>query len=242
MNDIFNENVPLKTETPAFAKHVLPAVPLSEVYLEDCVKALKRYADNHFDLAIVDPPYGIDINNQSQGKGGGVAKKIEYTKKDWDKQAPNVDYFNELIRVSKNQIIWGANHFIEKIPYNASCWIVWNKENGETDFADCELAWTSFETAVRIFKWKWAGMLQQNMKDKEQRIHPTQKPVALYQWILDKYAKPNDLILDTHLGSGSSRIAAYKGGFNFVGFEIDQEYYEKQEKRFNNFKSQLRLF
>jgi site-specific DNA-methyltransferase (adenine-specific) len=203
---------------------------------------MKRYADNHFDLAIVDPPYGIDINNQSQGKGGGVAKKIEYTKKDWDKQAPNIDYFNELIRVSKNQIIWGANHFIEKIPYNATCWIVWNKENGETDFADCELAWTSFETAVRIFKWKWSGMLQQNMKDKEQRIHPTQKPVALYQWILDKYAKQNDLILDTHLGSGSSRIAAYKGGFNFVGFEIDKEYYEKQEKRFNDFKSQLTLF
>jgi len=242
MNDIFNTDVSLKTETPAFAKHVLPAVPSSDVYLEDCVKALKRFNNNYFDLAIVDPPYGIDINNQSQGKGGGVAKKIEYTKKDWDKQAPDIDYFNELIRVSKNQIIWGANHFIEKIPYNASCWIVWNKENGETDFADCELAWTSFETAVRIFKWKWAGMLQQNMKDKEQRIHPTQKPVALYQWILDKYAKPNDLILDTHLGSGSSRIAAYKGGFNFVGFEIDQEYYEKQEKRFNDFKSQLRLF
>ena len=223
-------------------KPLLPAVPSSDVYLEDCVKALKRFNDNHFDLAIVDPPYGIDINNQSQGKGGGVAKKIEYTKKDWDKQAPDIDYFNELKRVSKNQIIWGANHFIEKIPYNASCWIVWNKENGETDFADCELAWTSFKTAVRMFKWKWAGMLQQNMKDKEQRIHPTQKPVALYQWILDKYAKPNDLILDTHLGSGSSRIAAYKGGFNFVGFEIDQEYYEKQEKRFNDFKSQLRLF
>jgi site-specific DNA-methyltransferase (adenine-specific) len=214
----------------------------SIVYLEDCIQGMKRYADNHFDLAIVDPPYGIDINNQSQGKGGGVAKKIEYTKKDWDKQAPNIDYFNELIRVSKNQIIWGANHFIEKIPYNATCWIVWNKENGETDFADCELAWTSFETAVRIFKWKWSGMLQQNMKDKEQRIHPTQKPVALYQWILDKYAKQNDLILDTHLGSGSSRIAAYKGGFNFVGFEIDKEYYEKQEKRFNDFKSQLTLF
>jgi site-specific DNA-methyltransferase (adenine-specific) len=215
--------------------------PKSIVYLEDCIQGMKRYADNHFDIAIVDPPYGIDINNQSQGKGGGVAKKIEYTKKDWDKQAPDFDYFNELFRVSKNQIIWGANHFIEKIPYNASCWIVWNKENGETDFADCELAWTSFETAVRMFKWKWAGMLQQNMKNKEQRIHPTQKPIALYDWILSKYAKPTDLILDTHLGSGSSRIAAYKGGFDFVGFEIDAEYYEKQEKRFNDFKSQLRL-
>ena len=214
----------------------------SEVYLEDCVAGMKRYPDKYFDLAIVDPPYGININNQSQGKGGGVAKKIEYTKKDWDKQAPDFDYFNELFRVSKNQIIWGANHFIEKIPYNASCWIVWNKENGETDFADCELAWTSFETAVRMFKWKWAGMLQQNMKNKEHRIHPTQKPVGLYSWILSKYAKPTDLILDTHLGSGSSRIAAYKSGFNFVGFEIDQEYFDKQNRRFNDFKSQLRLF
>jgi len=214
----------------------------SEVYLEDCIQGMKRYPENYFDLAIVDPPYGIDINHQSQGKGGGVARKIEYTKYDWDKQAPNKDYFDELIRVSKNQIIWGANHFIERIPYNSSCWIVWDKDNGETDFADCELAWTSFKTAVRKFKWKWAGMLQQNMKDKETRIHPTQKPVALYEWILQQYAKPNDLILDTHLGSGSSRIAAYKNGFNFVGFEIEKEYYEAQEKRFNEFKSQLRLF
>jgi len=214
---------------------------LSKVTNEDCMEGMARYPDKYFDLAIVDPPYGIDINNQSQGKGGGVAKKIEYTKKDWDKQAPDIDYFNELIRVSKNQIIWGANHFIEKIPYNASCWIVWNKDNGETDFADCELAWTSFKTAVRIFKWKWNGMLQQNMKDKEQRIHPTQKPVALYKWILDKYANQGDKILDTHLGSGSSRIAAYEMGFDFTAFELDKEYFEAQEKRYNNHISQLKL-
>jgi len=214
----------------------------SVVYLEDCIAGMKRYPDNYFDLAVVDPPYGIDINNQSQGKGGGLAKKIEYIKKDWDKQAPDTDYFNELIRVSKNQIIWGANHFIEKIPYNSSCWIVWNKENGETDFADCELAWTSFATAVRMFKYKWAGMLQQDMKNKEHRIHPTQKPVALYSWILHNYAKEGDKILDTHLGSGSSRIAAYKAGYDFTGFEIDRDYYEAQERRFNDFKAQLTLF
>ena len=214
----------------------------------DNMDLLRSTPDKFYDLAIVDPPYGIDINNQSQGKGGGVAKKIEYTKKDWDKQAPDIDYFNELIRVSKNQIIWGANHFIEKIPYNASCWIVWNKENGETDFADCELAWTSFETAVRIFKWKWAGMLQQNMKDKEQRIHPTQKPVALYQWILDKYAKPNDLILDTHLGSGSIAIAIDKAnrmdGMNltFKGIELDKEYFDAAVKRFNQYANQTTIF
>ena len=241
MNDIFNDNVPLKTETPAFAKNVLPAVPLSVVYLEDCVMALKRYADNHFDLAIVDPPYGIGEDGGDKKRGTKGIKTPIYTKKNWDSSSPNAEYFYELKRVSKNQIVWGANHFISKLPFDSSCWIVWNKLN-TGDFADCELAWTSFNSAVRKFDFRWNGMLQGDMKNKENRIHPTQKPVKLYDWILQRYAKPNDLILDTHLGSGSSRIAAYKGGFNFVGFEIDQEYYEKQEKRFNDFKSQLRLF
>jgi site-specific DNA-methyltransferase (adenine-specific) len=217
--------------------------PTSEVYLEDCVKALKRYADNHFDLAIVDPPYGIGESlkkreNTTSDKWKAPTKKI-HNPKDWDKSAPDKSYFDELIRVSKNQIVWGANHFISRLPYDSSCWLVWDKKNGESDFADCELAWTSFDKAVRKFEWLWNGFQKQRP---EVRIHPTPKPVALYDWILHNYAKPNDLILDTHLGSGSSRIAAYKGGFNFVGFEIDQEYYEKQEKRFNQFKSQLTLF
>jgi site-specific DNA-methyltransferase (adenine-specific) len=216
--------------------------PLSEVYLEDCVTALKRYADNHFDLAIVDPPYGIREDGAKNHSRSKQAKAQKYTPKDWDKEPPKVEYFKELFRISKNQIVWGANHFISRMPYDSSCWIIWDKENGENDFADCEMAWASFGTTVRRFKFRWAGMLQGNMKDKEQRIHPTQKPVALYDWLLSKYAKEGDLILDTHLGSGSSRIAAYKNGFNFVGFEIDQEYYEKQEKRFNDFKSQLRMF
>jgi len=151
----------------------------------DCLEAMKQINDNEFDLSIVDPPYGIGINKQSQGKGGGVAKKIQYTKKNWDSSAPQKQYFNELIRVSKNQIVWGANHFISKIPFDSSCWIVWDKDNGNTDFADCELAWTSFKTSVRKFKWKWQGMLQQDMRNKEIRIHPTQKPVKLYEWILD---------------------------------------------------------
>jgi site-specific DNA-methyltransferase (adenine-specific) len=208
---------------------------LSETFNRDCVEAMKEYPDNYWDLAVVDPPYGIDINNQSQGKGGGVARKIDYTKKDWDKTAPEIIYFNELRRVSKNQIIWGANHFISKLPYDSSCWIVWDKDNGETDFADCELAWTSFKTAVRRFKWTWAGMRQHNMKNKEERIHPTQKPIALYDWIFVNYAKPNDKILDTHLGSQSSRIAAYKAGLDFTGFELDKEYFEQGNKRFNDF-------
>jgi site-specific DNA-methyltransferase (adenine-specific) len=216
-------------------------MPSSLVYLEDCIEGMKRYADNHFDLAIVDPPYGINMDGGHIG-GSVLAKTTAYTKKDWDKEAPNKEYFKELFRVSKNQIVWGANHFISRMPYDSSCWLVWNKLNGYNNFADCELAWASFKTSVRKFDFRWAGMLQQNMKDKEIRIHPTQKPVALYEWILANYAKPNDLILDTHLGSGSSRIAAYKGGFNFVGFEIDQEYFNAQDKRFNDFKLQLKLF
>ena len=228
MNDIFNENVSLKTETPAFAKHVLPAVPLSEVYLEDCVTALKRYADNHFDLAIVDPPYGIG----DKFKGGKTGKMNfnEIVNKDWDK-VPSDEYFAELQRVSKNQIIWGGNYF--NLP-PTRCFIVWDKIISE-DFslAMAELAWTSFDKLAKIYKLQ---------VPKNGKIHPTQKPVKLYDWLLHNYAKPNDLILDTHLGSGSSRIAAYKGGFNFVGFEIDEEYFNAANKRFDNFKSQTRLF
>jgi site-specific DNA-methyltransferase (adenine-specific) len=231
----------LENGSPAFAKPVLAAVPFSEVYLEDCTEALKRFNDNHFDLAIVDPPYGIDVAKTGKVGGNNAGKAKDYGAKEWDKQPPNEEYFRQLFRVSKNQIVWGANHFISKMPHDSSCWLVWDKDN-TGNFADCELAWTSFDTAVRKFQWRWNGMLQQNMKDKEERIHPTQKPVALYEWILQNYAKRGDLILDTHLGSGSSRIAADKGGFNFVGFEIDADYYEKSKKRFNDFKSQLRLF
>ena len=218
----------VKPEVGNSTKPLLPAVPYSEVYLEDCVKALKRFNDNHFDLAIVDPPYGIG----DKFKGGKTGKMNfnEIVNKDWDK-VPSDEYFAELQRVSKNQIIWGGNYF--NLP-PTRCFIVWDKIISE-DFslAMAELAWTSFDKLAKIYKLQ---------VPKNGKIHPTQKPVKLYDWLLHNYAKPNDLILDTHLGSGSSRIAAYKGGFNFVGFEIDQEYYEKQEKRFNDFKSQLRLF
>ena len=212
------------------------------LYNDDCMNVMRGLPDKYFDLALCDPPYGIGedgLKNHSRGK---LAKPKLYTPKNWDKSSPDKEYFDELIRVSKNQIIWGANHFISKIPYDSSCWIVWDKNNGDNDFADCELAWTSFKTSVRIFKYTWAGMIQENMKKKEVRIHPTQKPVGLYSWIFKEYAKEGDLILDTHVGSGSSRIAADLAGLNYVGFEISQEFYEKQEKRFNDFKSQLRLF
>ena len=209
---------------------------------EDNMELMARYEDNYFDLAIVDVPYGIDVTNQSQGKGGGVAKKIEYKKTDWDKVAPNKEYFKELFRVSKNRIIWGANHFISRIPYDSSCWIVWDKDNGGSDFADCELAWTNFKTSVRKIKWKWSGMLQQNMKNKEQRIHPTQKPVKLYEWILMKYAKEGDKILDTHLGSGSIAIACHNLGFDLTACELDKDYYDAAIDRIEKHKAQKRLF
>jgi site-specific DNA-methyltransferase (adenine-specific) len=212
---------------------------ISEVTNEDCMKGMARYPDKYFDLAIVDPPYGIGMDGGNIG-GNNATKATNYTKKDWDISAPNKDYFIQLKRVSKNVVIWGANHFIKNIPYNSSCWIVWDKDN-TGNFADAELAYTSFKSAVRIFKFRWNGMLQQNMKDKENRIHPTQKPVALYKWLLQNYAKQGDKILDTHLGSGSSRIAAYEMGFDFTAFELDKEYFEAQEKRYNNHISQLKL-
>jgi site-specific DNA-methyltransferase (adenine-specific) len=237
--------------------------PISEVYNEDCIELMKRYPDKHFDLAVVDPPYGIGEDGAKNHSRSKIAKAKEYTPKDWDKEPPTLEYFYELFRVSKEQIIWGANHFISRMPYDSSCWIIWDKENGENDFADCEMAWTSFDTAVRKFKFRWAGMLQGNMKDKEIRVHPTQKPVALYDWIYHNYCKQSIRcgakhtseydwlcnickhpykILDTHLGSGSSRIAAHKAGLSFVACEIDKEYFDKQEKRFKEYVSQLTLF
>jgi site-specific DNA-methyltransferase (adenine-specific) len=202
---------------------------LSEIFNRDCVEAMKEYPDNYFDLAVVDPPYGnIDaiglIDNKKKGKQ--ATKRTNY--KLFENIAPDDEYYCELERVSKNQIIWGGN-------FLGLCGgvIVWQK-NG-TAFGEAEVAICSTHKSVKVFEYTWNGMIQQNMKDKEIRIHPTQKPVALYEWILANYAKPNDLILDTHLGSGSSRIAAYKGGFNFVGFEIDQEYFEQGNKRFNDF-------
>jgi site-specific DNA-methyltransferase (adenine-specific) len=206
------------------------------------MEGMAQFPDNYFELAVVDPPYGIGEDGGDKQRGTKTIPSKIYTKKNWDSSAPTKDYFIELIRVSKNVIIWGGNHFIENIPNaNSSCWIVWNKLN-TGDFADCELAYTTFKSAVRKFDFRWNGMLQGNMKNKEIRIHPTQKPVALYKWILTKYAKQGDKILDTHVGSGSSRIAAHDYGFDFTGYELDKEYFDLQEKRFNNHKQQIKLF
>lgn len=191
--------------------------------------------DKYFDLAIVDPPYGIGECGDKNKSRSKLAKAQDYKAfSGRDISAPEKAYFDELMRISKNQIVWGANHFISRLPIDSSCWVVWDKENGESDFADCELAWCSFKSAVRKFKYRWAGMLQENMKNKELRIHPTQKPVRLYEWLLANYAKKGQRILDTHLGSGSSAIAAhYFGVSEFVGCELDKDYFEAAKARFD---------
>lgn len=244
-------NVQNTHQSPAFAKPVLAevpcsGVPISEVYLMDCVEGMKHYPDKYFDLAIVDPPYGINISNLFGGEkrksGKGCAMKTAFTKKNWDLSIPEMQYFTELFRVSQNQIIWGANYFTQYLP-NSMGWIVWNKNNGTTKFSDCELAFSSFDCALRMYTYTWNGMLQENMKEKEVRIHPTQKPVSLYDFCFDFAGlDKNSKVLDTHLGSGSSRISANKNGLNFVGFEIDEEYFNKQNKRYADFTAQTRLW
>ena len=203
--------------------------PKSIVHLQDNMEGMKAFPDNHFDLAIVDPPYGIGMDGNNNWSGS------KHELKEWDNESPNLEYFKELLRVSKNQIIWGANHFISRIPLDSKCWLIWDKKNDGFSFADGEMAWTSFDTAVRFFRYHRG-------QQTDKRIHPTQKPVKLYEWLLMNYANEGDKILDTHLGSGSSRIAAYKLGFDFTAYEIDEDYYRDQEKRFNQFKAQLTLF
>ena len=233
-------------------------MPKIELHNIDCMEYMKGLDDNAFELAIVDPPYGIGESgktNASRGSAAGTNKwkgsrnttgagipSTKFAQKEWDLEPPNKKYFTELQRVSKNQIIWGANHFMQNLQLGSPCWIVWDKDNGATDFADCELAYTSFNTAVRKFKYTWNGMLQGDMKNKEHRIHPTQKPVKLYEWLLANYAKEGDKILDTHLGSGSSAIAAHYGGFDFVGCELDEDYFKATQERIKRETAQIDMF
>jgi site-specific DNA-methyltransferase (adenine-specific) len=204
----------------------------SEVYEMDCIQGMKEYPDKWFDLAVVDPPYGININH-SMGRRKGD-KKSDYKKADWDNEPPPLEYFYELFRVSKNQIVWGANHFISRMLYDSACWLMWDKKfSDEVSFAQYEMAWTSLEGTCKKFD---------KHPTQDNRIHPTQKPITLYDWIFSKYAIEGMKILDTHLGSGSSRISAQKNKLNFVGFEIHKDHFNNQNKRYENFVSQLTLF
>lgn len=201
----------------------------------DCMDYLKTLEDNAFDLAIVDPPYGYgdkktDILNFRQ--------KEQH--RDWN-IAPNKDYFLELFRVSKNQIIWGGNYFSFIWGFGGRCFIYWHKGNPVKNFSDGELAWTSFDKNAKQYDYRYYGNLEGNTSAKK-KIHPTQKPVKLYEWLLMNYAKEGDKILDTHLGSGSIALACHNLGFDLVGCELDKDYFEAASKRLKQHQAQTRLF
>ncbi len=210
-------------------------MPTSEVFNMDCMEGMAKYPDRYFELAIVDPPYGIERFKKASGKTRfKMSNEMQTSGLKWDKK-PEYIYFDELFRISKNQIIWGANNFLLPV---TEYFCIWDKKQTVENFASAEYAWVSMglKKPAKIFSY---SIHQHN---KIEKIHPTQKPVALYKWLLTNYAKQGDKILDTHLGSGSSRIAAYDLGFDFTGFELDKDYYDAQEKRFNDFKAQLKLF
>jgi len=202
---------------------------------EDNMLLMARYPDNYFDLAIVDPPYGIGMDGKNNWSGS------KHELKDWDNEAPNKEYFKELFRVSKNQIVWGANHFISRMPIDSKCWLIWDKKNDGFSFADAEMAWTSFDSAVRFFRYHRG-------QQTDKRIHPTQKPISLYQFILTKYAEPNQKILDTHLGSGSIAIAIdnvnkiEKMNLTLTACELDKDYFNAAIKRIKQQTAQQTIF
>jgi site-specific DNA-methyltransferase (adenine-specific) len=203
---------------------------LNNFYNMDCMDGMKEIPDKFFDLAIVDPPYGININNNMGRRKGD--KPSKYKKVNWDSSPPNEDYFAELQRVSKNRIIWGANYYV--MP-PTKCFIVWRKPQitEKVSFSMLEYAWTSFDSTSK----EWIGV-----SNETDRFHPTQKPVALYEWILKNYAKPGDKILDTHVGSGSSLIACHNFDMPYMGFEIDKDYFDKATERIERAKAQCRLW
>jgi site-specific DNA-methyltransferase (adenine-specific) len=207
---------------------------INDVHLMDCMEGMKQFHDKHFDLAVVDPPYGIgrDGSEKTTSKHGG---RKAHAFKGWDNEPPSQEYFNELFRVSKNQVIWGANYFTQYLPSSMG-WIFWDKGQRICN-SDGELAFTSFQKALRVFECN-----RVQLQVEGETFHPTQKPIRLYDWIFHNYAKEGDTILDTHVGSGSSRIAAHRAGLDFTGYELDPDYYAAQEKRYNQFKSQLTLF
>ena len=201
-----------------------------KIYNQDCLEAMKQMKDNQFDLAIVDPPYGINVKTRVFNDG-----------KNWDNNIPSIEYFEHLFRISKNQIIWGGNYFLDYLG-STSCYLIWDKKMTENHLMSMsEFAWTSFKTKNLIFKQPPVGERGfYNIDGK--RIHPTQKSIKLYEWLLINYAKKGDAILDTHLGSGSIAIACYNLGYDLTGYEIDKDYYEAATKRIEQHKAQIRLF
>lgn len=206
-------------------------MPNIELIHGDCMEIMARYPDKYFELACVDPPYGIDMGKKHTGPGW-----IQRESKDWDSCVPGKIFFKNLFRVSINQIIWGGNYFTDNL-YPSMGWVFWDKGQRNFSLADGELAWTSFQRALRVVDFSRSKANQDPFKN-----HPTRKPIYLYRWLLHNYAKPGDKILDTHLGSGSSAIAAHQMGFDFVGCELDTDYYNAACKRFKEQTAQQTLF
>jgi site-specific DNA-methyltransferase (adenine-specific) len=218
---------------------------INKIINADCLDILKQLPDKSIDLVLTDPPYGIGASSNIR-KGTQRGKSLcisglNYEVKDWDNLIPSKEVFDEIIRVSVNQIIWGGNYFIENLT-NTSSMLVWDKNNGENLYADCELAWTSFKSAVRKFKYTWNGMLQENMKHKEKRVHPTQKPLALFEWCLQNYSNENDLVLDCFSGSGTTAIACHNLKRRFICVEKDVDYWKASCERLERVQEQLELF
>lgn len=215
-------------------------IEINKIYNADCMDILKELPDKCIDLVLTDPPYGINIAKNGKVGGRKLSKVKDYGKKNWDNKIPNKSYFDEILRISKNAIIFGGNYFVENLT-NSSCWIVWDKNN-TGNFADCELAWTNFKTAVRKYKWTWNGMLQQDMKNKEIREHPTQKPLKLFEMILNDYSKEGDLVLDCFSGSGTTAVACHNLKRRFICIEKDYDYWKASVERLENAQAQQKLF
>ena len=207
------------------------------IYNCDCMELLKQTPDNYYSLSLVDPPYGIGAENHAGKKENGWN---QFDIKQWDSSIPSEEYFNELFRVSKNQVIWGGNYMTEFLKPSMG-WVIWDKGQRGFSLADGEMAWTSFNKAMRIFEFSRASCIKSNNTALE-KFHPTAKPYELYKWLLDKYAKPGDKILDTHLGSGSIAIACHDYGFELTACELDRDYYDKAIQRIKNHTSQGKLF
>jgi len=200
------------------------------------MELMARYKDNHFDLAIVDPPYGIGISGQKEQKNGKKSDRKYHKEKDWDNEIPTKQYFKQLFRVSKNQIIWGANYFVEHLNKGTKGWVVWDKAQYGLTMSDCELAYSSFQKPTRVYIKNRAVLISQNT------IHPTEKPIKLYEWLLMNYAKEGDKILDTHLGSGSIAIACHNLKYDLTACELDKEYFKAAMQRLKRHQQQIQMF
>jgi site-specific DNA-methyltransferase (adenine-specific) len=220
-------------------------LPIGEIVCGDCLEVMKGWPDKCVDAIVCDPPYGLSYDKDAKRKAGyqgprQLGQRKDYGVSAWDDAPMNDGQIAEIHRVGQNQVVFGGNYVADRLPAS-SCWLVWDKDNGENDFADCELAWTSFKSATRIIKWRWQGMLQEPGFPKDLREHPTQKPLGVMRWIIEKYSKPGDLILDPFCGSGTTCVAAEQLGRRYIGIEISEDYCKIARRRVQEAKDQYAL-